>query len=108
MFHKESDAEQAMCYLDGCQIDGGVVKVSYVLVSANRRSRDLPAEKDVSAVRRSRSRERGPATGNASRRTDRSPARDNRRGSAPPAGLVSFLYIFLSFYVCSRCSLWSW
>lgn len=65
VFHKESAAEQAMCYLDGCQIDGGIVKVSYVLVSAAKRNRDSSVDKQAgvktSGAATSRNAERGNA-----------------------------------------------
>ncbi len=41
IFRKEKDAEQAMFYLDGGQIDGNVIKISYILVSNSKRKRDL-------------------------------------------------------------------
>ena len=41
-FEKSKDAEQAVLYLDGGQIDGNEIKVSFVLVSTNKRRRDSP------------------------------------------------------------------
>ena len=42
-FAAAEEAESALCHLDGGQIDGQVVKVSYVLVSQRRR-RASPGE----------------------------------------------------------------
>jgi RNA-binding protein with serine-rich domain 1 len=42
-FEKSKDAEQAVLYLDGGQIDGNVIKVSFVLVSSKRR-RESPGK----------------------------------------------------------------
>lgn len=42
VFAQEKDAEQALFYLDGGQIDGNVIKVSFVLVNAPRRHSPSP------------------------------------------------------------------
>jgi len=39
-FATNKDAEQAVIYMDGGQLDGRVLKVSFVLVDANKRRRD--------------------------------------------------------------------
>ena len=39
-FVSEKDAEHAMFYLDGGQIDGNVIKVSFVLVEHDRKRTD--------------------------------------------------------------------
>lgn len=38
VFNEEKEAEQAMFYMDGGQIDGNTIKVSFVLVQAKKRS----------------------------------------------------------------------
>eukprot|EP01039_Chlorochromonas_danica_P005900 gene5900-6496_t len=42
VYHNEKEAEQAMFYLDGGQIDGKVIKVSYVLVDGPKRRSPSP------------------------------------------------------------------
>ena len=39
-FKKDRDAEQALINMDGGQIDGNVIKISFVLVSNSKRSSD--------------------------------------------------------------------
>ena len=39
-FQKDRDAEQAMIHMDGGQIDGNLIKVSFVLVSSSKRTKN--------------------------------------------------------------------
>ena len=39
-FQRDRDAEQALINMDGGQIDGNLIKVSFVLVSNNKRDND--------------------------------------------------------------------
>ena len=52
-FKKDRDAEQALINMDGGQIDGNVVKISFVLVSNSKRTTDegQPLENDSAGKR---------------------------------------------------------
>ena len=55
-FKKDRDAEQALINMDGGQIDGNVVKISFVLVSNSKRTTDedqQPLENDSAGKRMS-------------------------------------------------------
>lgn len=73
-FEKSKDAEQAVLYLDGGQIDGNVIKVSFILVSTNKRRRN---EIQAPKARRSLSPPRQP-TNNNREQSDRSRVTDSR------------------------------
>ena len=52
-FKKDRDAEQALINMDGGQIDGNVVKISFVLVSNSKLTNDegQPLENDSTGKR---------------------------------------------------------
>lgn len=54
-YELSKDAEQAMLYLDGGQLDGNYLKVSFILVASKRRRLSPEREKDISSQRGKRS-----------------------------------------------------
>ena len=85
-FEERSMAEQAQIYLDGGQLDGNILKVSFILVNRRRKSPDRR-----SASPRGRQRQRGPARDsnfnaqrdNRDNRDTRDNMRDNRGRRSP-------------------------